>query len=399
MKRKQFNENGLTELLTKERKISPPHSLCQEFIEHIFKYLPPTDLYYTIPFVCSFWRNLSHNIKLFLWKKFIPLNLLQCFKEDKYTNYKKLYLSLNNGNLYFKELFLFKLQKLSEKLPDNNDDSKQCFNILSKIENLIKTEKFIFAEKKYLQKVPKKNLQKTTFLEIIDVLNDKELTEKEKQLKFLQSTIIVNPSTPEITKKEDDDYRYPGRFFIDVNFCNEITIIGLNGNCSNKFIYEGNGNAERYHGYEIHDVTVTLSYELNNLQNNCQSTNKMTKDETTDDEIKIIEEEEEEEEEEEKKESKAKLTEELFSCYMSDHKYFDKTVNCKRMKEILEKFREELAFTELSNLDFLNVLDEKLHNYYIVNKEKYVNDCFFETDVLLSITDFEEENKEKNETE
>ncbi|KAL9646513.1 hypothetical protein ABK040_006507 [Willaertia magna] len=236
MKRKEFHNNKRGDKLSiKERKITS-HPLCQDFIEIVFKYLQPEDLYYTIPFVCSFWRNYLQKIENLLWKTYCPLNLLKLIKEDKYTNYKKLYLSLIGGEIYFKELFIFKLQKLTNQLYtlQHNYDKVDIFE---KVTILTEKEKksFIKNDNYYVNKLP--YLEKMCQVDSDD--ENQELTEREKQLTFLQSTIIVNPSKPNITIEEDDDYRYPGRFFIKINFCNEITIIGLNGNCSNKFIYEG----------------------------------------------------------------------------------------------------------------------------------------------------------------
>ncbi len=65
---------------------APSHPLCGDFVEVVFQFLPPEDLFYTIPFVCSHWRHLFPKLDNILWKKFCPQKLLCHITETKDTN-------------------------------------------------------------------------------------------------------------------------------------------------------------------------------------------------------------------------------------------------------------------------------------------------------------------------
>ncbi|KAL9654714.1 hypothetical protein ABK040_008511 [Willaertia magna] len=93
-----------------------------------------------------------------------------------------------------------------------------------------------------------------------DYNNNLLISEKEKQLNFLQSHILVNLKNSEITEIEIDEKKS----MTSVNFCNEITIIGINGNCSNQFIYEG--NLDNFYENPL-DISVTLIYNNDNYNN------------------------------------------------------------------------------------------------------------------------------------
>ncbi len=80
------------------------HPLCVDFIEVVFQFLPPADLYYTTPFVCSHWRHLLPKLDKMLWKKLIPQQLISCITETNNTSYRELFLSCS-GNLDHTELF------------------------------------------------------------------------------------------------------------------------------------------------------------------------------------------------------------------------------------------------------------------------------------------------------
>ncbi|KAL9647998.1 hypothetical protein ABK040_016689 [Willaertia magna] len=353
----------------KERKITKNNSSLpnQDFIEIILKYLSPEDLYYTIPFICNYWNNSLQKMENSLWKVHLnnllqnnlKNNLLKNIKEDKYTNYKKLYLTLIGGKLYFKELFIFKLNKLTNQLNNlqlNSCDS-DCDNIYNNFYNknnkLLEKMKLLIEQEKEI--LNKNNKFLNLFLEIDntrdnndnyncdnyfykkDYNNNLLISEKEKQLNFLQSHILVNLKNSEITEIEIDEKKS----MTSVNFCNEITIIGINGNCSNQFIYEGNLEFDNFYENPL-DISVTLIYNNDNYNNDYNKDyNNLKK------ELYIYSKNEKEEKDE-------------------------RILNCKRIRKLFKKLKRKLGYTELTFLEILNVFNDKLHCKEILYFKNYI---------------------------
>ncbi|KAL9649426.1 hypothetical protein ABK040_016208 [Willaertia magna] len=198
--------------------------------------------------------------------------------------------------------------------------------------------------------------------------------EKEKQLKFLKETIYCNPSKLDVSQEEDDDYRYPGRYFIGISFVNKLIIIGYNGNCSNKFIYEGGAGAERYHDFELKETNISLTYQLS------KSINKNEEETSTSKEEEIKEED----------------TIELFSSE-KEGTYGEcfKNVDTNEALKFFEELRKELGYNELTNKDFIDTLVYKLNDYYkSLDFDNYI-DCF--CDNFVSVEDFIKEiNNDEN---
>ncbi|KAL9649427.1 hypothetical protein ABK040_016209 [Willaertia magna] len=388
MKRKElfdYETNNLAELTTrnnKERKLSQTSSsttcnhkitqLHQDYIKIIFSYLPPIDLLFTIPFVCSFWyhfiNNKDKNIENQIWKNYCPKDLLNFIKEDEFTNYKKLVLNylFFDGDIFHKELFVLKLQNLFNKIKDTILTESESLNI-----------KEIKEWKRMKEMIENTNVNCHNYLsnkEFKNLQNLQNLDEKEKQLKFLKETIYCNPSKLDVSQEEDDDYRYPGRYFIGISFVNKLIIIGYNGNCSNKFIYEGGAGAERYHDFELKETKISLTYQLS------KSIHKKEEETSTSKEEEIKEED----------------TIELFSSE-KEGTYGEcfKNVDINEALKFFEELRKELGYNELTNKDFIDTLVYKLNDYYkSLDFDNYI-DCF--CDNFVSVEDFIKEiNNDEN---